>query len=369
MSGTSGAVAKRKPPARLVEDMATNDIGTFHPFRVVAPNRVDLAGGTLDIYPLYLLVGDASTVNAAVAVRSEVAVRPFRRGAARLSSGNFGIAVTAADTHRFSPGGKMGLLSRALLHFPPVSGVEIRVWNEAPVGSGIGASSALLVALMLAAGRLTGAACRRDDTARAAMEIEAAHLASLTGRQDHLAALRGGIQGMRFLPGRVETRRLPPGGREGAVLGDHAFLAHTGIAHRSSDVNWRMIRGAIDGDRAALRKFRGIAAAARDAWEAASGANPMGLGAAVAAEWAIRRTLAPGVSTPGVDTLLADRRFRRLVCGAKLCGAGGGGMLFGLLRDPGDRGAVGTLLSGAGMSVLPFRLSGGARFADVGNGG
>ncbi len=349
--------------------MATNDIGTFRPFRVVVPNRVDIAGGTLDIYPLYLLLGDAMTVNAAVAVRSEVAVRPFRRGAARLSSGNFGIAATAVDTHGFSSGGRMGLLSRALRYFPAVSGVEFLVRNEAPVGSGIGASSALLVALMLAAGRLTGTACRRDETARAAMEIEAAHLKSPTGRQDHLAALRGGLQGIRFSPGRVDARRLPPGGPAGTMLRDHAFLAHTGIAHHSSDVNWRMIRGAIDGDRAVLRKFRGIAAAAREAWEAVSAADPGGTAAAIAAEWAIRRTLAPGVSTAGVEELFSDRRFRRIVSGAKLCGAGGGGMLFGLLRNPDDRNASETLLSRAGMSVLPFRPSGGPRFEEIGDDG
>ena len=349
--------------------MATNGIGTFRPFRVVVPNRVDIAGGTLDIYPLYLLIGDAMTVNAAVAVRSEVAVRPFRRGAARLSSGNFGIAVTAADTHGFSLGGKMGLLSRALRHFPAVSGVEIRVRNEAPVGSGIGASSALLVALMLAAGRLTGTACRRDETAMAAMEIEAAHLKSLTGRQDHLAALRGGLQGIRFSPGRVDARRLPPGGPAGTMLRDHAFLAHTGIAHHSSDVNWRMIRGAIDGDGMVLRKFRGIAAAARDAWEAVVRGGPARHG----------RRDRRGVGDPqdprprrvdgGRGGTLSDRRFRRLVSGAKLCGAGGGGMLFGLLRDPDDREAVEALLSGTGMSVLPFRLSGGPRFEETGDGG
>jgi len=132
--------------------------GGFRPFGVVVPNRVDLAGGTLDIYPLYLLVGDAMTVNAAVAVHSKVLVRPYQSGAARLYSADFGMAVTAADTHGFSLGGKLGLLSGALRHFPAVSGVEIRVGNEAPVGSGIGASSALLVALMLAAGRVTGAA-------------------------------------------------------------------------------------------------------------------------------------------------------------------------------------------------------------------
>jgi D-glycero-alpha-D-manno-heptose-7-phosphate kinase len=249
-----------------------------------------------------------------------------------------------------------------LRHFPAVSGVEIHVCNEAPVGSGIGASSALLVALMLAAGRLTGTACRREETAVAAMEIEAAHLKSLTGRQDHMAALRGGLQGIRFSPGRVEALHLPPGGKAGTMLRNHAFLAHTGIAHHSSDVNWRMIRGAIDGDGVVLRKFRGIAAAARDAWEAVSAADPRGTGAAVAAEWAIRKTLASGVSTAGVEELLPGRRFRSLASGAKLCGAGGGGMLFGLLRDPDDREAVESLLSGAGMSVLPFRLSGGPRF-------
>jgi galactokinase/mevalonate kinase-like predicted kinase len=130
-----------------------------------------------------------------------------------------------------------------------------------------------------------------------------------------------------------------------------------------------MIRGAIDGDGIVLRKFRGIAAAARDAWEAVSGADPRGTGTAIAAEWAIRKTLAHGVSTAGVETLQSDRRFRRLVSGAKLCGAGGGGMLFGLLRDPDDREAVEALLSGAGMSVLPFRLSGGPRFEETGNDG
>src|SRR5512140_3500144 len=109
---------RRRTPVIKRGDMAMNGVGTFRPCRVVVPNRVDIAGGTLDIYPLYLLVRDSMTVNAAVAVRSEVAVRPFRRGAARLSSGNFGIVITAADTHGFSLGGKVGLLSRALRHFP-----------------------------------------------------------------------------------------------------------------------------------------------------------------------------------------------------------------------------------------------------------
>ena len=335
-------------------------------FRVSAPNRVDLAGGTLDIFPLYLLVEDTTTVNAAISVRSVVEVRPYRHGVARLQSGNYGITVLAPDTHGIPLAGKLGLLARALRHFPAVSGVDLVVHNEAPVGSGIGASSALLVALMTAMGRWTGIRKRWEETALAAMEIEASHLKSLAGRQDHVAALRGGIQGIRFFPGGLDAHRLPPGGKAGRMLGSHGFLAHTGIAHRSSDVNWRMIRGAIEGNAAVLRKFRGIAAAARDAWGAVSAADPDALGAAVGSEWRIRRTLAEGVSPRKVEALLADRRFRRMVSGAKLCGAGNGGMLFGLLRDPGDRAAAESILSGAGMSAVPFRLSGGIRVEESG---
>ncbi len=332
------------------------------PFRVLAPNRVDLAGGTLDIYPLYLLLEEAmpSTPPSRCACRI-VEVRPYRRGLARLESGNYGMAVLASDTHGIPVSGKLGLPARALRHFPPVSGVEIFVRNEAPVGSGIGASSALLVALMTAMGRRTGIARRWEETAHAAMEIEASHLKGLAGRQDHVAALRGGIQGIRFLPGRIEALRLPPGGAAGRMLRDHGFLAHSGIAHRSSDANWRMIRGAIEGDPSVLRKFRGIAAAARDAWDALCAADPDALGAAVAGEWKIRRTLAEDVSPRKVEDLLAGRVFRRMVSGAKLCGAGNGGMLFGLLRDPADRASIESILSHAGMTVVPFRLSGGVR--------
>jgi len=67
------------------------------------------------------------------------------------------------------------------------------------------------------------------------------------------------------------------------------------------------------------------------------------------------------VSPRKVEDLLADRRFRRMFSGAKLCGAGNGGMLFGLLRDPGDREEAGSVLSAAGMAVMPFLLSGGLR--------
>jgi D-glycero-alpha-D-manno-heptose-7-phosphate kinase len=328
--------------------------------RVVVPNRVDLAGGTLDIYPLYLFVPGSMTVNAAIRMWSMAEIAPAR-GPVLLHSEDLSVRRHAADTHGFPSGGRLGLMSAALRFFPPARNIALRIRNEAPLGSGLGASSSLLVAVMLAMDALRGRRRGWQDTARAAMEIEAEHLHSLTGSQDHIAALRGGIQGIRFLPGRVEAERIAPGSRCGRGLAAHGFLAGSGKAHHSAEVNWRMIRGAIEGSEEVLRKFRGIAAAARDAWEAVREADFGAAGRAVGREWEIRKTLAPGVSPPRVEKAFGSREFRKRVAGAKLCGAGGGGMAFGILRSPEERGSVEALLAAEGFSVYPFRLSGGPR--------
>ncbi|HSL91586.1 MAG TPA: hypothetical protein VK863_02965 [Candidatus Limnocylindrales bacterium] len=328
--------------------------------RVVVPNRVDLAGGTLDIYPLYLLVPDSMTVNAAIRMRSRVEVARVR-GPAYLYSEDFSLGARAADTHGFSTAGKLGLIAAALRFFPPVRGVELRFRNEAPLGSGLGASSSLLVAAMLAMEALLGRRRGWEETARAAMEIEAGHLRSLAGCQDHVAALRGGIQGIRYLPGRLEAERIGPVSDAGRKLEAYGFLAGTGKAHHSAEVNWRMIRGAIEGNAEILRRFRGIAAAAHDAWDAVRNGEVGAAGRAVAREWEIRKTLASGVSPKRVEKAFALREFRKRVIGVKLCGAGGGGMAFGLLRGPEEREKVEDLLASEGFTVYPFRLSGGPR--------
>lgn len=332
------------------------------PIRVVVPNRVDLAGGTLDIFPLYLLVDGSLTVNAAIDLASHAEIRP-RSGPARLVSETRASRAEAPDSHGFPAKGRFGLVSAALRCFPPRAGIEIRFRNEAPIGSGLGASSALLVATMLAMDALLGRRRGWKETARQAMEIEALHLRNLTGRQDHIAALRGGIQALRFLPGDVVAERISPESAAGRSLAEHGFLAGTGKSHFSAGVNWRMIRGAIEGERAVLRKFAAIAEAARDAWEAVRDGDADRLGRAVGREWEVRRTLARGISTKAVDEAVRSRRFRRLVSGAKLCGAGGGGMLFAVLRRPEDRPELESFLRRRGFAVCPFRLSRGPRVA------
>ncbi len=115
---------------------------------VSAPNRIDLAGGTTDLYPLHLLLDGGFTVNAAISVASRARFRPLESGGVRIVSEDLAEQLEAASPEDLPRSGPLALIARAVRAVPPPGGVEIITCNEAPKGSGLGASSALLVAVL-----------------------------------------------------------------------------------------------------------------------------------------------------------------------------------------------------------------------------
>jgi D-glycero-alpha-D-manno-heptose-7-phosphate kinase len=76
--------------------------------------------------------------------------------------------------------------------------------------------------------------------------------------------------------------------------------------------------------------------------------------ASLATEWENRKRLAPGVTTPAIETLIA-RATAAGAKAAKVCGAGGGGCLF-CLADPKRLPAVREALADGGARLLDFRV-------------
>src|SRR5438128_12362829 len=60
--------------------------GYNHGVRASAPTRIDLAGGTIDIWPLYLFHEGATTLNAAISLRAHVEIESRQDGAIELRS-------------------------------------------------------------------------------------------------------------------------------------------------------------------------------------------------------------------------------------------------------------------------------------------
>jgi len=319
---------------------------------VRAPCRVDLAGGTLDIYPLYLFEGEGLTLNAAVDLWSEAEVVPEPRGV-RIISLDTGVALRAPAIEELEPAGEAELLVRAVRVLGR-GGLRVRTRNRAPRGSGLGASSSLLVALLHALAVTGGIELAPDELVRMAQDLETQTVKVPTGRQDYHAAVSGGVNACWFGPGPDRVERLLDQ-CDLTWLEEGLVLAFTGVSRASAVTNWRMFRAYMDGRASTRKAIARIGQIARTMREALLARDLQAVGILVNAEWRERRRLAPGVSTPEIDRMLRGALTAGAL-GAKLCGAGGGGCLVAV-TPPERRRAVEAGLQAEGAAPLRFCLA------------
>jgi len=322
-----------------------------------APCRADLAGGTLDIWPLGLLHPGAVTVNVALPVRVELEVARAGEpgGVVHRGPGGAPRRLTAADAAH-------DLTAAVAFELCPEGGLEVEVTRQAPVGSGLGGSSAYAVALAAAVLRVAGAERGAGALVALCRDLEARVLRVPTGCQDHWAAVSGGVLALHLAPGGDRLERLDV---DPAWVGDRLTVAFTGITHRSGMVNWEVVRRRLDGDADAVAGFARIAAAAGRVREALLGGDDEGVAAAMADEWRARRRLAPEVCPPELGRAV-DAALAAGAAAAKACGAGGGGsvvvwhrprqrreIVAGLLAAcPGGR-VLSTTAEARGLRVTP----------------
>ena len=132
-------------------------------------------------------------------------------------------------------------------------------------------------------------------------------------------------------------------------------LCYTGEPRNSGTNNWEITKKHIDGDSHVFdcfERIRDTAVAMREALERGDWEH---VGRAIAEEWDNRKRLAPGVTTPAIDDLIA-RATRAGATAAKVCGAGGGGCLFVLWSAPEQNAAIREALAGGGARLLEYRI-------------
>ena len=312
---------------------------------VSAPARVDLAGGSLDLWPLGLLVEGALTVNVAVGLRARAALaRDGEKGVGLLSR-------DLGEGYRWKGGperGPLALLERYVETLRLEEGWRLETQSDVPPGSGLGGSSALSVAVAAA---LEAAAGRRFDPyglVALCRDVEAAHLGIPTGVQDFWPALHGGVLAIHYEPGKERVEVLPV---DLTALGKRLVVAYSGRSRLSARTNWALVKRFLDGEPQTVRHLHSIAATARAMREALLEKDFDRAGRLLLEEWEERRGLADGVETEEVRRLLSAG-IEAGALGGKACGAGGGGCLAFLVPE-GARWKVERALSEAGARILP----------------
>src|SRR6266404_1346702 len=320
-----------------------------------APTRVDLAGGTLDIWPLYLFHPGAVTINAAITRYASCVIETQAAGDKKIrlvsrdtkreeSFASFAAMVAAKRYH-------LPLLAEIAKFFAPEEGFTLTTNSEAPAGAGIGGSSAMAVAICAALDRFTGAGKSKVDWIHISRDAEAIVINVPTGTQDHYPPAFGGAAAIELPPGgehRVELRvNLDE-------LERRVVVCYTGKPRQHGINNWEVYKAHIGGKRAvqnSLERISDVAQKMRLAFERPDWPEA---GRLMREEWSFRKRNLPTISTKTIDRVIENTRRNGALAG-KVCGAGGGGCVV-LLIEPDARDRVETAIRESGADVLPMTI-------------
>ena len=316
-----------------------------------APTRIDLAGGTLDIWPLYLLFDNPPTLNAAINLYATVKLTPRRDRKIFIESrdlpchAKFNSIESLPDKH------PLDLILKTLQYYQPKKGLNILTSCEAPPGSGIGGSSALNIALHGALNTFTKKGLDKKQMLVAAMNIETQVISVPTGSQDYFPPLHGGVRSVRPSFDGVDSVALPV---SLSKLTQRIVLCYTGKPRKSGINNWEVMKKVLDGDRLVTKKLKEIAHIAKEMDKALTLGQMKKVTALFAREWRARKVLAPTISTPHMDKLIVGA-IKKGAHAAKVCGAGGGGCIA-FIVSPNKRESVTSELVRLNGKVIPFRF-------------
>jgi len=315
-----------------------------------APTRIDLAGGTIDIWPLYLFHPGAQTLNAAISLRARARIESRRDHRIVIRSEDTSATVEAESWQELRGQSQLRLLS-LLVHFFEGHSMTLTTSCESPAGAGIAGSSALNVAVCAALAHWQRTHYEPEALLQIALNVEAQAIRVPTGLQDYRPALYGGIAALEL---DVDATRRVPLQVDLTELQQRIVLCYTGEPRNSGTNNWEITKKHIDGDRHIFDCFERIRDTAAAMRQALARADWDAVGRAIADEWDNRKRLAPGVTTSGIDGLIAAA-MQAGATAAKVCGAGGGGCLF-CYGPPDRRDAIAQALVARGARVLDYRF-------------
>lgn len=316
-----------------------------------APARVDLAGGTLDLWPLHVLHPGSFTVNLAISLKASCRVSAGD-GRFRVFSSATGFEKIAAGPAELLADRRTALVGSLLEALEIRTPLEIAFSSDVPFGSGLGGSSALTVALMGALEKLSPRDLSGVDRVDFVRDVETRVLGVPAGVQDYYPPLEGGAHVIAFRAGRTTGERLPADER---TWKRHLTLFDSGISHSSGMNNWQILRARLEGDGAVAENLDGVRRAAAAMADAIRRGDFPGMGEALGQEWQARRRLAPVVSTPTIERAIAAAAGAG-AWGGKACGAGGGGCVV-FLSPPERTEAVRGALAGLGEGkVVPVEV-------------
>ncbi len=297
-----------------------------------SPTRVDLAGGTLDMWPLFNFVGSATTINLAIDIwtKAEIIIRddklikiisPDLKKEWQFSS--IADFFSTADTAVFFYHTIFSKFKNELLDLS--YGFEITTSSESPIGGGLGGSSSLTITILKALHQLLNLQFpSTHELVHLAHNIESEMLRTPTGTQDYYPAVTGGLSFINFNSRKIEQKVLS---LEDTPFATNFLLVYTGKSHHSGLNNFEVLKSAVQGDVKVLNALQKIKSIADDLQEAIMAKNWNTIPSLFRKEFEARIELTTAFTSPEIEKL-AQICLAAGALAVKICGAGGGGCVL-----------------------------------------
>lgn len=320
-----------------------------------APTRVDLAGGTIDIPPLFLFHEGATTVNFAVSMlaKCRIETRVDDRIILESIDQKAKIETTVGKIASLRDEPQLELLSKLVYFFKPETGFHMTTDSEAPAGAGLAGSSTLNIACIGALNKLVGDRYAPERFIPIAAAVECQVIKVPTGYQDYYSAQYGGVSCIHFGPDGMRREALDT---DTAMLERRIAICYTGEPRNSGTNNWEITKRHIDGDKEIIEIFDGIRDTSLKMRAALRGGAWNAVGDILAAAHPQRQRLSPNITTPQMDHLIETALFNGAIA-AKVCGAGGGGCIAFYCKDGRRSDVEAALAAEDGATVLDWHVT------------
>jgi D-glycero-alpha-D-manno-heptose-7-phosphate kinase len=320
-----------------------------------APTRVDLAGGTIDIWPLYLFHPGSTTVNFSLSLRAHCRIETRNDDRIILESKdrNVTFETNLARLDALANEKRLELISKLVHFFKPATGFHLTARSTAPAGAGLGGSSTLAIACIGALNELVGNRYPRDQFITLAANIETTVIRVPAGIQDYYGAFYGSVSCVSYRPDGVDRQSLDV---DPAELERRIAICYTGEPRLSGINNWEVFKRHIDAEPEMFEIFEGIRDSAGRMREALLANDWEKVAASMRQAYPNRKRLAPNITTPQMD-LLVEKAMANGAVGAKVCGAGGGGCIAFVCAEGRKADVERALAAEEGVEVLNWTLA------------
>ncbi len=346
-----------------------------------SPVRIDIAGGWTDTPP-YCLMEGGNVINLAIELNGQpplqAYVKPSKDYRIVLRSIDLGAVEVVETTEQLmdfmhvgspfsipkaalvlagfgnsSPSLHTPSLLTPSLHTPSLlqkleafgSGIELTLLSAIPAGSGLGTSSILAATVLGALNDFCGLGWDKNEIGHRTLMLEQM-LTTGGGWQDQFGGVLGGVkllQTGRGFAQNPQVRWLPNDLWTQPEYRPCHLLYYTGITRTAKQILAEIVRRMFLNDNAELRLLREMKEHTMEMYEAIQQNDFQRMGLLMRKTWQQNQTLDSGTNPPAVASLtdLIDD----LCLGYKLPGAGGGGYLYMIAKDPEAAARIKQILS------------------------